>query len=1146
MQDHHDGFSAVSPEEDALSTFLRVLRTAGCSLEPHEILDVLWLATRLPPGALVWELSLPGHSVEAHESRRSTRDTTEEPKRHTIDDGIGEAPRGPTSPPGAEEHRVRLHAAPRPGTTEDRLALPPPPPFKRALPLRVPERKAIPEQLKMSRALRPLKQRRPSSHAREIDESATADALAETRLPDVILRPARERWLNLILVIDDGLSMLLWHRLSNELGKVLQRLGAFRLMRSYGLDTRSPDAPLLRTRPYSTATATLPPSVLDDPSGQTLVIVVSDGMGAAWRDGSLHGVLSRWASTGPVALFHALPPALWGSSGIRAERWQVTTRHRGAANSSWHITDPVLPGELGVFHGVPVPVLEPVPSAAHQWARFLASPGGTVELPLFAQPGGSPSTPPQERGDDLQRFRDAASPEAYRLAAHLAAVAPVSIPVMRLIQSALPWQASTNHLAEVFLGGLLHPAPAPVPGTLPAQHRIFDFSDHIKNTLLDAVPTAELMLTSRRIGRQLEALAGRSPDFPAWLAHPSGHDALPQRQQGFTTIEERLMRRLGIAVQPPRAHEPQPSHSEWAPLTGQDPRQLGPYRLLLRRPEGSTVLYLAETAEGRVILRTVAPGRTTDAARRLVTVEAEVLRRLRGRCAPTLAGTGTDPQRPWTAMSSEWFIDDASAKAQRLSDVLHNIAWRQAETSLDLLTSLTLGWRLARALSLCHFHNVVLGGLSPYGVIVTEREVILDGLTRCIIDDDIDSYTDAGPVPTRTDNIRALGEILGKISAKHTALSPRGRPEEMTLWRSGSWRPLYDLVASCAADDPALRPTAGDVERALARYVSLAAASTTRTPPTPYASRETGSPNLRPQLAAESLAGALPQGSLPSRTRRRVARFRRSHPEIGTRLLHSHRITVVGAHPGSGRATVTITLGSILAAVRGDRVLALDGAPGITDLAGKITDPVEASRYRLATLPTPVTYEQLRSFTSVTRNGLEVLSLAPTRPAASTNFADEYQRIVEHAQHHYSILLTDWAVPYPATRRFGEHETAVLDTTDALVVCCIASRSSTEVALNLLEALDESYPRLASRAHLVLSLIGVPAHESDISRWLPPQHASATVIPYDSRLTAEDKIDIGRLRNDTVQALLSLAAAIAADFPSLPDDFPGSTRPSGP
>ncbi|MBK3638903.1 hypothetical protein JHN52_39975, partial [Streptomyces sp. MBT97] len=178
---------------------------------------------------------------------------------------------------------------------------------------------------------------------------------------------------------------LLWHRLGAELRTLLERLGAFATSRVLGLDTRGARQPRLHARPFRHDSTPVPLSAVSDPSGHTLVLVVSDGMGASWRSGALHRLLSQWASRGPTAVLHTLPPDLWEGSGIRAERWQATTRRIGGANTSWDITDPVLPAELAAFDGVPVPVLEPTAASLRGWAHLLASPGTTAPLSLLAR-----------------------------------------------------------------------------------------------------------------------------------------------------------------------------------------------------------------------------------------------------------------------------------------------------------------------------------------------------------------------------------------------------------------------------------------------------------------------------------------------------------------------------------------------------------------------------------------------------------------------------------------------------------------------------------------------------------------------------------------------------------------------------------------
>jgi hypothetical protein len=105
------------------------------------------------------------------------------------------------------------------------------------------------------------------------------------------------------------------------------------------------------------------------------------------------------------------------------------------------------------------------------------------------------------------------------LAAHLAAVAPVTVPVMRLVHAAVSWPAETAHLAEVFLGGLMHRTDAVAEDMLP-QHLGFDFTPEARRILLDTVPASELARTVHAVATHIRQLAGRSGDFPAWLAQP--------------------------------------------------------------------------------------------------------------------------------------------------------------------------------------------------------------------------------------------------------------------------------------------------------------------------------------------------------------------------------------------------------------------------------------------------------------------------------------------------------------------------------------------------------------------------------------------------------------------------------------------------
>lgn len=767
----------------------RVLADSGVELSDEELLDVLWLAGQLPQDgdSPLARAARPPHappSPLSEEDPPSTTDETVKPKRPPVS----------VMQEGTERSERPLHAAGTPDASGHGTGNQP---GWSALPVRVPARKLLGRhELRLGRALRPMKQRLPDPRKQELDEARTVTAMAETGLSDPVLRPVRTRWLTLTLLVDDGISMLLWRRLASEVRALMERSGAFRVIRVYGLDSRSPQAPLLRSRPYEERGISLPPALVTDPTGDTLVLVLSDGVGAAWRDGRMRASMEAWARQGPTAIIHALPARLWEGSGINARQWQVTTRRRGEPNSAWRVTDPVLPPDLVPFESTPVPVLEPEPAAVGAWARVVASLGTTAVLPLWTDSrAGRSRLYADTRGADPQeavlRFRDAASPEAYRLAAHIAAVAPASAPVMRLLQAAVDPPADTGHLAEVFLGGLMQRSDPPGPARS-ALHQAFDFSEEARRILLRTVPAHELLRTTRTVADQLGRLAGRSPDFPAWLRDPQGHDRVSETSRPFSWLDTRLMTRLGLrpaaagprtrATAPAQGHAtgqqvsvPLPETMEpkeptspsanppgplgrassrtavpdglrpdtafqalglglpWSPLLPEDPRQAGPYRLFARNVAGWSrmVVFLGLDEAHDIVTVRVPLSEDRSEAEEAIRTEALALTRMAATYAPRLLGHSAGDSPPWLATEcARSPSDDARVHpAPNLRTLLEEQGALRDRARLR-----RLGRDLAAALQHAHSLGLVHGALSPNCVLVTDRGVQLVGWMTASVD----------------------------------------------------------------------------------------------------------------------------------------------------------------------------------------------------------------------------------------------------------------------------------------------------------------------------------------------------------------------------------------------------------------------------
>ncbi|MET9803209.1 SAV_2336 N-terminal domain-related protein [Streptomyces sp. NPDC006368] len=840
-----------------------ILASSGADLSSEELLDALWLATRLPPAAAT-ALAPSGAPDGAPQASPAPAGPATDVPGHAPQAPAGDPPGPPALPSPPPGGLGALHAAPVPVQREHAVTEVP------AMPVRAPGEKALgTAELRLGRALRPLKHRRPDALRWELDVPATVTVMAETGLPDAVVRPAVTRWLDLVILVDDGVSMLLWQRLAAEVRLLMERSGAFRDVRVYGLDSRRPHGPMLRHRPFGNGPATLSMSTVGDPSGNTLLLVVSDGVGRAWRDGRMHAALERASATGPAAVLQVLPPRLWDGSGIRAERWKVTTRRRGAAGGSWQIADPVLPPELAPFDGIPVPVLETTPESIGAWAALVGSPGGSAVLPLLARPGrGAGAAPggagPLVRdeepgsGDAVLRFREAASPEAYRLAAHLAAVAPLPVPVMRLVQSAMTPAVDTTHLAEVFLGGLMHRDGAAhrVP-----QHHEFDFREDTRRILLGTVPPAELVRTTRSVTVRLTQLAGHSPDFPAWLPHPDGPERVPAHgPRPFGWVDERVMRRLGVsppAAAPPQAPAPPAAREpvvppgvpitlageNWVPVPPDDPRFAPPHALpydVFAEHRGGWPglgLFLAHDGEGTpLVIRRPEDPRVRAAG--LVATEVAALTRMAGLHAPRLLAHDLGCAKPWSAVECARDDEARPGPAPNLRSFLHRYGPLHEDGLLAVARQFAAG--LARA----HRRGLVHGSLIPQNVLIAGREVQLTGwLTASVgghrsphrdlfpqqLDYRAPELPDASAPPTEAGDVYAMGAIL--LAAASGTWEREGQGDAIRRAAAGSREgerrdggargaqasdgELLDTLRACVAPLPAQRPTAEEVLRAL-------------------------------------------------------------------------------------------------------------------------------------------------------------------------------------------------------------------------------------------------------------------------------------------------------------------------------------------
>jgi WD40 repeat protein len=407
---------------------------------------------------------------------------------------------------------------------------------------------ALPDKLRMARALRPLKRRVPDPRQEVVNEQATADWIADTGVWLPEWRPELTRWLDVALVVDAGPSMRIWRRAASELRVLLERVGAFRDVRVWEIDSAETE-PRLR----KAGAPTRSPRELLDPGGRRLVLVLSDCVGEAWASGHMSQLLAMWAASGPVAIVQPLPQRLWQRTAIVPVPVRLRTFESGLAyprlefetrNQGFGAPPPT---------GTPIPLMELDPRWIGRWASLLAGANrgwvdGVVLLAggeVAKRPAWMVDAAPEAPRDLARAFRATASPTAFRLACYLA-TAPLSLPVMRLVQTTMLPGSGPAHLAEVFLGQLLCRIGPEQPAENPDEVE-YDFVPGVRETLLGTLRRDEAMRVFAAVSEFVGDRMGQPLDFAAILADPFGHSGpmLAKKSRAFAKVLGTVLQALG-------------------------------------------------------------------------------------------------------------------------------------------------------------------------------------------------------------------------------------------------------------------------------------------------------------------------------------------------------------------------------------------------------------------------------------------------------------------------------------------------------------------------------------------------------------------------------------------------------------------------
>lgn len=409
-----------------------------------------------------------------------------------------------------------------------------------SLPLSLPDTAFLRDTLKLGRIARPLSRKISSATQRELDIQRTVRDTAEyslgsssanlTIIPEY--RPKQVRSLDVILIIEEWASMLLWKEMAAEIQEWLEQLGAFRDIKLYRMKWQE-DLQKVAISPLYINFQSISAENLIDPRGERLILFFSDCTSPAWYQGRYNEVLKLWGTHQLVTLLSPFPEKLWERTALKKGwRVQLQSDHPRRPSMQWNVkTIPDLVQiqcdeaklEKEIQFRLRLPILSLTPHSLAAWSQvvdgysYSACAGRLLEVSPTVTDLPSPVISPEEDPEKaVQLFANTASPLAWQLIQKLAVV-PINLAVIRIIQQELLVESTPVDVAEILLSGLLK-ATRTFDFTTDLSSVVFEFVANIRDILLKSLGESRAIAVRDKLLDYITKKLGKSTkEFEAEL-----------------------------------------------------------------------------------------------------------------------------------------------------------------------------------------------------------------------------------------------------------------------------------------------------------------------------------------------------------------------------------------------------------------------------------------------------------------------------------------------------------------------------------------------------------------------------------------------------------------------------------------------------
>ncbi len=241
------------------------------------------------------------------------------------------------------------------------------------------------------------------------------------------------------------------------------------------------------------------------------------------------------------------------------------------------------------------------------------------------------------------------------------------------------------------------------------------------------------------------------------------------------------------------------------------------------------------------------------------------------------------------------------------------------------------------------------------------------------------------------------------------------------------------------------------------------------------------------------------------------------------------RIAVMSRKGGVGKTTTTLQLGHVLAAHRGDRVIAFDGNPDAGSLADRVRQETTATITDLLRDRGRVErYADIRGYTSQAQTRLEVLAADDDPQITEALRREDLFAAVDLLERHYNLLLMDTGTGVLTSASKGIQALA-----DQIIVVSGPSLDTARVAMSTLDWLAEhGHAELVSAAVVAINAIRSTTRRDldEVERMFRSRVREVVRIPWDAALDGGGETSLDEIRGPTRDAYLTLAATVADGF----------------